>query len=141
MDEATRPARRARRLRWGLGAIVCFVLPAASWIEGSATFAWTMYSRAGEFRIDLVAFDADGRPHRRNPTALAEHAAPATALLLAGSDHWRPGPSMATLRRHIDDLAAYACRETLAARVEVILRERVGDRPERATTGRRACAP
>ena len=70
-----------------------------------------MYSRAGEFRIDLVAFDADGRAHSRNPTVLAEHAAPIEASLLAGSEHWRPGPSVATFRTHLDELADHACKE------------------------------
>jgi hypothetical protein len=103
--------------------------------------AWTMYSRAGEFRIDLIAFDAAGRAHLRNPTVLADGAAPEVASLLAGSDHWRQGPSVATLRAHLDDLAAYACRELNAASVELTLRERSGDRRERATTSQRRCAP
>lgn len=129
-----------RSLRFVVGALVCFVLPAGSWIDGSGAFAWTMYSRAGEFRIDLVAFDAEGRAHMRNPTLLAEHAAPIEASLLAGSDHWRPGPSVATFRTHLDDLAAYACTELGAAAVEVTLRERVRS-GERSTTRRRVCGP
>jgi hypothetical protein len=132
---------RTRGLRASIGAIACVLLPAASWLEGSATFAWTMYSRAGEFCIDLLAFDADGRPHRRNPTLLAIHAGPGAASLLAGSDHWRQGPSMHTLRRHLDALAEYACSETRAAAVEVTLRERIVGGPERATTQRRTCEP
>jgi hypothetical protein len=103
--------------------------------------AWTMYSRAGEFRIDLVAFDAVGRAHLRNPTVLAEGATLGAASLLAGSDHWRPGPSVANLRSHLDDLAAYACRELGASSVEITLHERTGGRPERATTSRRPCSP
>ncbi len=129
-----------RRLRFVVGALVCFVLPAGSWFDGSGAFAWTMYSRAGEFRIDLVAFDADGRARTRNPTMLAEHAAPIEASLLAGSDHWRQGPSVATFRTHIDDLADYACAELGAAAVEVTLRERVRSR-ERSTTRHRICSP
>jgi hypothetical protein len=110
-------------------------------LEGSATFAWTMYSRAGEFCIDLFTFDAGGRVHRRNPTLLAPNAAHGAASLLAGSDHWRPGPSMAILRRHVGELTEYACTETGAVIVEVTLRERVVGGAERATTRRRRCEP
>ncbi|MDP9152306.1 MAG: hypothetical protein M3O36_20465 [Myxococcota bacterium] len=85
-------------LRASIGVIACVVLPAASRLEGSGAFAWTMYSRAGEFRIDLLTFDADGRSSQRNPTLLADHAAPGAASFLAGSDHWRYGPPMVTLR-------------------------------------------
>jgi hypothetical protein len=129
-----------RVLRAGIGALVCVLLPAASWLDGSGTFAWAMYSRAGEFCIDLVAFDAAGTPRRRNPTLLAARAGPGASSLLAGSDHWRQGPSMAILRHHLGELAEYACSETGAATVEVTLRERVLSGSERTTTHRRACA-
>jgi len=130
-----------RRLRIVAGALVCFVLPAGSLVQGSGMLAWTMYSRVGEFKVDLVAFDAAGRAHLRNPTVLAERATSGAASLLAGADHWRQGPSVAALRAHLDDLAAYACRELGAASVEITLRERAGGRPERATTRRAVCSP
>jgi hypothetical protein len=128
-------------LRASIAAIACVVLPAASWLDGSGTFAWAMYSRAGEFCIDLVTFDADGLPHRRNPTLLARHAVPGAASLLAGSDHWRQGPSMFTLRRHLQELAEHACSETGAAAVEITLREGLVGGAERATTHHRTCEP
>ena len=121
-----------------VGAVACVVLPAASWVEGSRTFAWSMYSRAGEYRFDLTTVDAQGRVHQRNPTALAADAAPTEASLLAGSEHWRQGPSVASFRAHIGDLAAYACRELHAESVEITLRERSGAL-ERATTVGRRC--
>jgi hypothetical protein len=99
-----------------------------------------MYSRAGEFRIDLVTFDSEDHAHPRNPTALAVHAAPGPASLLGGSDHWRPGPS-SILRAHIDDLARYACHETRASTVEITLHERIVGGAERATRQRLACTP
>jgi hypothetical protein len=139
--EKTVRERATRRIRFLVGAVVCVVLPVLSKLDGSSRFAWSMYARASEFRIDLVALDGDGNAKRRNPTALAEHAATSVASLLAGSDHWRQGPSMATLRAHLDDLAAYACRETGAAAVEVAMHERVVDQSERVTTRRRACSP
>ena len=133
--------QRTRLVRSCVGVLACLVLPAASRLEGSATLAWTMYSRSGEFRIDLVTTDDAGRRRTRNPTLLAEHAPPAAASLLAGSDHWRPGASLATLRHHLDDLADAACRETAATSVELTLHERTSDGAERSTTSRRACAP
>jgi hypothetical protein len=100
-----------------------------------------MYSRATEFCIDLRTFDAGGAANRRNPTLLAAHANPGAASLLAGSDHWRQGPSMAILRHHLDELAAYACSETRAAAVEVTLRERLVGGAERASRTRHECDP
>lgn len=132
---------RIRCLRFVVGAIACFALPAGSLVQGSGTFAWTMYSRAGQFRIDLVAFDADGRAHLRNPTVLADGATPEAASLLAGSEHWRQGPSLAVLRAHLDDLAAYACRDLGAASVELTLHERRDPGEQRATSSRRRCLP
>jgi hypothetical protein len=134
-------AQRTRLLRWAVGIVACVVLPAASWLTGSATFAWTMYSRAGEFRIDFVVTDADGHRRSRNPTALAESASVGAASLLAGADHWRQGPSMAMLRNHIDDLADHACLETRAVAVELTLHERTLGGPDRATSRRRVCTP
>jgi hypothetical protein len=130
-----------RRARWIVGALVCVVLPAASSIEGSRFFAWSMYSRAAEFRIDLVTFDADRHARPRNPTALAEHAAPAAGALLAGSDHWRPAPSVAVLRAHLSDLAHYACRDLGASSAEVTLHERSAPGAERTATRHTGCAP
>jgi hypothetical protein len=139
--QPARDASVARTLRAGIGAIVCVLLPAASWLEGSGTFAWTMYSRATEFCIDLLTFDTAGAAHRRNPTLLASHADPGAASLLAGSDHWRQGPSMAILRHHLAELADYACSETGAAAVEVTLRERVVGGAERTANERHGCDP
>lgn len=115
------------------------VLPAASWLAGSPAFAWTMYAHCGEFRIDMIAFGPDGHGHRRNPTLLAEHASLGGAVLFAGADHWRPAPSMDTLRAHLDSAAAYACTQVEAASVELTLHERGPDMTERSTTGRCDC--
>jgi hypothetical protein len=126
-------------------------MPAASRLAGSGSFAWTMYSRADEFRIELVTFDASGAAHRRNPTALAAHAAPGVASLLAGSDHFRAGPSMQSMRAHLGDLAEYACREerdsaadpggTQPFAVELVLHERLYGGDARETRAHRVCAP
>ena len=138
-DEAA-IAIRARRTRAVVGILACVALPGLSWLDGSGTFAWTMFSATREFRIELVAIDPAGRVQPRNPTALAAHAAPGVASLLAGSDHWRPGASMGMLRAHLDDLALHACREEPAATVIVTLHERSRG-AELATTRRVDCPP
>jgi hypothetical protein len=130
-----------RRFRFIVGVLACVVLPAASRAQGSGIFAWTMYSRTGEFRVDLVALDAGGRAHIRNPTVLADGASGDVSSLLAGSDHWRQAASVAALRDHLDDLAAYACRELHAASVLVTLHERRGGHSELTTTCEHRCAP
>jgi hypothetical protein len=132
---------RVRRLRFIVGALACVVLPAGSRLQGTGMLAWTMYSRTGEFRIDLVAFDAAGRAHLRNPTVLAAGASSDVASLLAGSDHWRQAASVAALREHLHDLAGHACRELNAASVVVTLHERRGSHSEVATTCERVCEP
>jgi hypothetical protein len=103
--------------------------------------AWTMYSRTAEFRVELVAFDAAGRAHLRNPTLLADGASGDVPSLLAGSDHWRQATSIASLRDHLGDLAAHACTELKAASVVITLHERHGGHSEQATTCERQCAP
>jgi hypothetical protein len=122
--------------------VVAVLLPGVSRLAGSGELAWTMYSRADEFRIDFVTFDAAGTGHRRNPSALAQHAAPSAAMLLAGSEHWRVGPVLHPLRAHLDDLAAYGCRETGASeRVELVLHERTSGGQTRETRADRVCSP
>jgi dienelactone hydrolase len=128
-------------LRLAVGFVVCLLLPAASWAEGSAMLAWTMYSRTGELRVDLVAYDATGRAHLRNPAVLADGVSPDVASLLAGSDHWRPASSVAAIRDHLDDLALHACRELGAASVAITLHERSGRGSERVLTRERTCPP
>jgi hypothetical protein len=130
-----------RRFRFAVGALACVLLPAGSRIQGSGMLAWTMYSRTGEFRIDLVTFDATGRAHVRNPTILASGADPNTAALLAGSDHWRQGASVHVIRGGLYDFAGYACRETGASSVVITLHVRRGSDSEQATRCERQCAP
>jgi hypothetical protein len=127
-------------IHWVAGAIACFGVPVASWVEGAGQFAWTMYSRTGEYRIDVTAFDARGSPRPVNPTALAEHSAPSAAALLAGSDHWRGGPTF-MIRAHLRDLAGYACGEEAADAIEVTLHERNPGSEEQTTSRRVGCRP
>jgi hypothetical protein len=103
-----------------------------------------MFSGAEPYRIDIVATAADGSTESVNPTALASHAAPHVAVYLAGADHWRNGTALvAVLRAHLDELAAYACRETKAASIAVTLRERerFGGERVRQTSRAAKCRP
>lgn len=131
---------RIRRLRFLVGAFACVILPAGSRAFGTGMLSWTMYSRVGEFRVDLVAFDADGRAHLRNPTVLAEGATEDVAVLLAGADHWRPATSVTVLREHLDDLAGYACQQLGARSIVITLHERRGSGSHWATECSHPCA-
>ncbi len=118
--------------------LVVIVLPLASWLDGSGQLAWTMFSRTGQFRLVIVA---DGV--QINPTEIAAAAMPGpTGYALAGSDQlkhhdvWR-----ATARRHLDDIAALACRLKRSNQVTVRFEERVRRRePIRSREVRVTCA-
>jgi hypothetical protein len=131
--------RRPEVLHAVLGATACILLPAGSWVEGTRLFAWTMFSASSTYRIEITEVDPSGRSHAVNPTALAVNAAPSAAAILAGSDHWRGGASLATLQDHVDDLARYVCTETGAATVQVTLRQRTGEAPERVARSQVTC--
>jgi hypothetical protein len=139
-----------RVVRLVAGAMVCLLLPLGSRALGFVWFGWTMYAWDDEFRIDMRVDRGDGRAEPRNPTELAEHAAPSVATLLAGADQWRRGPASSLLRAHLGDLAAYACREERAAggegpkttiQVELAFHERRSQGPERVTRCSYRCAP
>jgi hypothetical protein len=130
---------RVRGFRLAVGVLACVLLPAGSRLQGSGLLAWTMYSRTGEFRIDLVTLDSTGRAHTRNPTILASGADANTGALLAGSDHWREGASIYVIRAGLYDFAGYACRETGASSVVITLHERRGTDHETATRCERRC--
>lgn len=106
-----------------VGVIAILLVPLASWFDGSGQLAWTMFSRTGRYRLELVA---DGR--QVNPTEVAAAAAPGpTAWALAGADHFQhQDVARATLRRHLADVAQLACRlrpgATLVARLDELPR-------------------
>jgi hypothetical protein len=102
--------------------IAVFVLPLASWFDGSGQLAWTMFSRTGQFRLVIVA---DGK--QINPTEIAAAAMPgSTAVALAGADRMKHHDVLrATARRHLDDIAQLACRMKHATTVNIRLEERV----------------
>ncbi len=105
-----------------MGVIAIVILPLASWLDGSGQLGWTMFSRTGQYRLEITAGAA-----QVNPTELAAAAAPGpTSLALAGADHFRHHDVMrATLHRHLDDVAHLVCRLRPGTRVRVRLEERV----------------
>src|SRR5581483_3190898 len=90
----------------------------------SGTLAWTMYARTDEFRLEIVGKERDGRYVYVAPTALASKVAPSIESMFAGSDHFRPYPSIALLRRHLDEVARLACDEGPFVSVRVTLEQR-----------------
>jgi hypothetical protein len=111
------------RVHLVVGVIAILLLPLVSWLDGSGQLAWTMFSRTGRYRLQLVA---DGRV--LNPTEIAAAAGPGpTSWALAGADHFQhQDVTRATLRRHLSDVALLACRlrpgTTLIARLDELPR-------------------
>ena len=114
--------RAWRRLHLAAGVLAILVLPLASWLDGSGQLAWTMFSRTGQYRLELRA---DGVPV--NPSELAAASAPGgTSIALSGADHFRQHDvARATLRRHLADVARLACRLRPGATLTARLEERV----------------
>lgn len=128
-----------RCIHLAAGLIALVLIPLASWLDGSGQLAWTMFSRTGQYRVELFA---NGRPI--NPTALAAAAAPGpTSRALAGADHFRHHDVVrATLRRHLADVARLACRlspeSTITARLDERLRTTAPVRTHQVTV---QCGP
>jgi hypothetical protein len=93
-----------------LGAVLCVVLPAASWIDGSGWLAWTMFSRSEMYRLRLDVTDRAGNHRIVNPTELARVSSVDLATFLSGSESWRHGPVGRTFARSLGGLAERACR-------------------------------
>ena len=122
-----------------VGVIVVLLLPAASWLDGSGQLAWTMFSRTGRYRLELVS---DGTP--LNPTEVAAFAAPGpTSSALAGADHFKHHDvARATLRRHLTDVVSLACKLRPGTTMTARLHERArSEAPIRTTEVTMQCAP
>jgi len=99
-----------------------------------------MYARTGEMRLEIVGRRTDGRYVYVAPTALASKVAPSIESMFAGSDHFRPYPSVSLLRTHLADVARLACDEGPFASVKVTLEQREDEAsPIRSTTGESSC--
>jgi hypothetical protein len=124
-------SRSTARAHVVVGVVVVLLLPLASWLDGSGQLAWTMFSRTGRYRLELIS---DGKPV--NPTELAAFAAPGpTSSALAGADHFRHHDvARATLRRHLRDIAGLACKTRPGTTITARLHERVRSDAEIRTT-------
>ena len=115
-------SRSTYRAHLAVGVVVVLLIPLASWLDGSGQLAWTMFSRTGEYRLELTA---NGKPV--NPTEVAAFAAPGpTSSALAGADHFRHHDvARATLRRHLSDVAHLACKLRPGTTINARLYERM----------------
>ena len=93
-----------------LALLVCVVLPAYSWHDGSGWLAWTMFSKSETYRISIRVVDANGAERLINPTELARYADGDAATFLSGADHFRQGPVGRTFASNLASLAALTCR-------------------------------
>lgn len=115
-------SRSTYRLHLAVGVIVGLLVPLASWLDGSGQLAWTMFSRTGQYRLELTS---NGKP--LNPTEVAAFAAPGpTSSALSGADHFRHHDvARATLRRHLGAVARLACNVKRGTTITARLHERV----------------
>lgn len=115
-----------------IAVVVAFLLPAASWLDGSGLLAFRMYSRAGSYRVHVTNFDENGERIPVAPTAIALLTHGAVRPFLAGADRWSTFPRGDFLADHLSDLATLACRHrSRPARVEVMIeRKRSPGGPE-----------
>src|SRR5689334_970664 len=110
VDVARRlPRAPIARLHAMIALAVCVLVPGLSWLDGTGSLAWTMYSGSGSYRLRIVALDADGSRRIVAPTELAARAGHEMIPYLTGAEHWRVAPASA-LRRHLADVAPLACR-------------------------------
>jgi hypothetical protein len=115
------PAPRSiTRVHTLVACVVCVALPGLSWLDGWGSLAWTMFASSGSFRLQITTTTA-GREQPFNPTALAAHALPSAAAVLAGSDHLRHASSARLLQPSLPELAQLTCRLSGADAVEVAL--------------------
>jgi hypothetical protein len=101
------------RVHAALAALVCVVIPASSWRNGSGSLAWTMFSGSRSYRLELVGIDASGGRRPLAPTALARFVGVEEAPYLAASDTWRMMPYRG-IHLRLAEVAKLACRLTPA---------------------------
>lgn len=115
------PARSTiTRVHALVACVACLALPGLSWLDGWGSLAWTMFASSGSFRLQITTTSA-GKQAAFNPTALAAHAVPSAAVVLAGSDHFRHAASARLLRPRLPELAQLSCQVSHADAVVVML--------------------
>jgi hypothetical protein len=112
------------KLHGALGALVCIVMPAASWLDGSGRLSYTMFADMHWYRIEAFAYDAEGHPRELSPTQIAERTSGTSALFFAGADRFHFAPVSRMARTHLPAVAKLACTLVSEPRVTVSLLER-----------------
>jgi len=98
-------------LKHRIAAIVfCVVAPAWSWLDGSGSLAWTMFSKSETYRVEVTIVDAAGHHHAINPTELAGLSSRDLATYLSGAESWRHGPIGGGLASNLAGLTTVACQ-------------------------------
>jgi hypothetical protein len=126
------------------GALVCVVLPAASYVDGSGRLAYTMFAEAGQYRVEIRVAHRDRAPTEIPATFLAARAKGTAGIFLAGAETFKTGAVHRTPRGQLDALAAFACTTPEAApapaAVTIVLVERAREgAPEERWAAERAC--
>jgi hypothetical protein len=103
-----------------LAALVCVVIPGASWLDGSGGLAWTMFSGSRSYRLEIAAVAADGSRRALAPTELARYAGVEEAPYFVSADTWRMMPSRGLFLR-LAEVGRLACRLRPTPEVEITL--------------------
>jgi hypothetical protein len=101
--------------------LACVVIPAASWLDGFGSLAWTMYGSSSSYRLELAELSASGARRSIAPLELVRFVGPDEAPLLVGAEQFRMVASRG-LRLRLADVARLTCRlATPGATVEATL--------------------
>jgi hypothetical protein len=120
------------KLHAAVAVLVALLLPAYSWLGGSGSLAWTMFSKSQTFRLSVRALDKTGRTRVVNPSELAKFADAETATYLLGSEHFRQSPVGSAFVGNLPSLAELVCRtapQPTRATVTLEIRKTLDDAP------------
>jgi hypothetical protein len=92
-----------------LAVLVALVLPLASRTFDTGNLAFTMFSRSETYRLRITTMSVARQPRRLAPTEIAVAVGGNTGDILAGTEQWRHGPFGPLLRRHLGEVARFAC--------------------------------
>jgi hypothetical protein len=92
-----------------LATLVALVLPLASRTFDTGSLAFTMFSRSETYRLQITTVNESGQSTRVAPTEIAAVVGGNTGDILAGTEQWRHGPFGPLLRRHLGEVARFAC--------------------------------
>jgi hypothetical protein len=129
-----------RRWEAAVAALVCVVVPGASWLNGSGFLAWTMFSGSRSYRLEIAGLSADGARRALAPTELTRYVGIEEAPYLAAADTWRMMPCRGLYYR-LAEVGRLACRLRPVEEVEITLStKRTLDAPAESRTERVRCA-